>query len=89
MSLKPNALAVGQRQQLVVIHHGIHVFHPQGVHITIKQNVPAATEEREPGVPRKRPAGVLGLTSPRLAERLFPGFPGQALRQSAQLAPEV
>lgn len=43
--LQPNALAIGQGQQPVVVHHGVHVLHPQGIHIAIKQDVPAATKK--------------------------------------------
>lgn len=43
MRLEPDTLAVGQREQLVVVHHRVHVFHPQGIYVTVEQNIPAAT----------------------------------------------
>lgn len=30
------ALAVGQRQQLVVVQHGVEVLHPLGVHVAVE-----------------------------------------------------
>lgn len=39
MRLQANALAIGQRQQAVVIHNAVQVLHPYGVHIAIKYQV--------------------------------------------------
>ena len=39
MFLQPDPLPVGQRQQSVVVHHRVHVLHPQGVHVAVEQDV--------------------------------------------------
>lgn len=46
MGLETNALPVGQGQQLVVVHHRVHVFHPQGIHVAIEQDIPVVTKEQ-------------------------------------------
>lgn len=39
VGLQADALSVGQRQKLVIIHDTIHVFHPHSVHISIKHQI--------------------------------------------------
>lgn len=39
MFLKPNSLAISQRQEPVVVHNRVHVFNPQSVHVAIKHDV--------------------------------------------------
>lgn len=40
MVLQTYALSVGEREQLVVVHHTVHVLHPHCIHIAIKDQVP-------------------------------------------------
>ena len=39
MRLQANALAIGQRQQAVVVHDAVQVLHPHRVNIAIKYQV--------------------------------------------------
>ena len=39
MFLQSNSLSVGQRQETIIVHHRVHVLHPQCINITIKQDV--------------------------------------------------
>jgi len=39
MSLKPNTFSVGQRQQSVVVHNGVHVLNPQSIHVAVEDQV--------------------------------------------------
>jgi hypothetical protein len=38
--LQADALSIGQSEELVVVHHTIHVLHPHSVHISVKDEVP-------------------------------------------------
>ena len=41
VGLQADALAVGQREQLVVVHDRVHVLDPERVHVTVVENVAA------------------------------------------------
>ena len=39
MFLQSDSLPVGQGEQLVVVHDGVHALHPQRVHVAVKEDV--------------------------------------------------
>jgi len=39
MFLQTDSLAIGKCQQTIVIHHGVHILHPQCINISVKYNV--------------------------------------------------
>ena len=40
MVLEADALSIGEGEQLVVVHHTVHVLHPHRIHIAVKDEVP-------------------------------------------------
>lgn len=36
--LQPNPIPINQRQQLIIVHNGVHIFHPDSIHIPIIQD---------------------------------------------------